>query len=132
MNLIVVPRSTLTNEVPQSEPPTPAPPAGRGRRRSHRQAGELAMRAIRTHVRMEIGNSVRADLEVALDAGPGEGRIHPPRNGAMLRNILGLHERRIADMMMPRADIVAVKRDISIGELIRTFRKCCPFASRGL
>ena len=39
----------------------------------------------------------------------------------MLRNILGLHERRIADVMVHRADIVAVKRDISLGELMSLF-----------
>ena len=39
----------------------------------------------------------------------------------MLRNILGLHERRIADVMIHRADIVAVKRDIPLGELMGIF-----------
>ena len=39
----------------------------------------------------------------------------------MLRNILGLHERRIADVMVHRADIVAVKRDIPLGELMSLF-----------
>jgi CBS domain containing-hemolysin-like protein len=40
---------------------------------------------------------------------------------AMLRNILSLHERRIADVMIHRADIVAVKRDIPLGELMSLF-----------
>jgi CBS domain containing-hemolysin-like protein len=39
----------------------------------------------------------------------------------MLRNILGLHERRLADVMVHRADIVAVKRDIRLGELMSVF-----------
>ena len=39
----------------------------------------------------------------------------------MLRNILSLHERRIADVMVHRADIVAVKRDIQLGELMSLF-----------
>jgi len=39
----------------------------------------------------------------------------------MLRNILSLHERRIADVMIHRADIVAVKRDIPLGELMSLF-----------
>ena len=39
----------------------------------------------------------------------------------MLRNILGLHERRIADVMVQRADIIAVKRDIPLGELMDLF-----------
>ena len=39
----------------------------------------------------------------------------------MLRNILALHERRIDDVMVPRADIVAVSSDISLGELMSLF-----------
>jgi CBS domain containing-hemolysin-like protein len=39
----------------------------------------------------------------------------------MLRNILNLHERRIADVMVHRADVVAVKRDIPLGELMDRF-----------
>jgi CBS domain containing-hemolysin-like protein len=39
----------------------------------------------------------------------------------MLKNILGLRERRIADIMVPRADIVAVQEDIALGELIKVF-----------
>jgi CBS domain containing-hemolysin-like protein len=32
----------------------------------------------------------------------------------MLKNILGLRERRIVDVMVPRADIIAVQRDIAL------------------
>jgi len=39
----------------------------------------------------------------------------------LLRNILDLHERRIADVMVHRADIVAVRRDIPLGELMSLF-----------
>src|SRR5258708_21808216 len=39
----------------------------------------------------------------------------------MLKNILGLRERRIADVMVPRADIVAVQEDIALGELVKGF-----------
>src|SRR5438876_2517844 len=39
----------------------------------------------------------------------------------MLRNILNLHERRIADVMVHRSDIFAVKRDIPLGELMSLF-----------
>jgi CBS domain containing-hemolysin-like protein len=39
----------------------------------------------------------------------------------MLRNILSLRERRVSDFMVPRADIVAVRIDISLGELMRVF-----------
>ena len=39
----------------------------------------------------------------------------------MLKNILGLRERRVGDVMVPRADIIAVQQDIPLGELVRVF-----------
>jgi CBS domain containing-hemolysin-like protein len=39
----------------------------------------------------------------------------------MLKNILGLRELRVADVMIPRADIVAVQHDIGLGELLKVF-----------
>ena len=50
----------------------------------------------------------------------------------MLRNILGLRERRVGDVMVPRADIVAVQQDIALGELVQGVRERRPFAARGL
>ena len=50
----------------------------------------------------------------------------------MLKNILALRERRIEDVMVPRADIVAVQQDISLGELVKVFEKAGAFAARGL
>jgi CBS domain containing-hemolysin-like protein len=65
--------------------------------------------------------SIRADLEVVLQAGaPGETGFSPEER-AMLKNILGLRERGVEDVMVPRADIVAVQRDISLGELVKVF-----------
>ncbi|HWW48351.1 MAG TPA: hemolysin family protein [Xanthobacteraceae bacterium] len=65
--------------------------------------------------------SARADLKVVLDASaPGETSISAIER-TMMRNILELHEQRIADVMVPRADIIAVKRDISLGELMKLF-----------
>ncbi len=78
------------------------------------------MRALRTLFGWKAG-SARADLQVVLDAtGPDETSFTTVER-TMLRNILALHDRRIADVMIPRADIVAVKRDISLGELMSIF-----------
>jgi CBS domain containing-hemolysin-like protein len=65
--------------------------------------------------------SVRADLQVVLDASTPDETGFSTIERTMLRNILGLHERRIADVMIHRADIVAVKQDISLGELMGLF-----------
>ena len=44
-----------------------------------------------------------------------------PDESRMLKNILGLRERRVGDVMVPRADIIAVQQDIKLGELVRVF-----------
>ncbi len=67
------------------------------------------------------GTSIRADLKDVLEAmTPGESGFSPEES-RMLSNILGLRERRIDDVMVPRADIVAVQQNLSLGELMRTF-----------
>ncbi|ARP99241.1 hemolysin family protein [Pseudorhodoplanes sinuspersici] len=66
-------------------------------------------------------SSTRADLkEVLEESAPGELGFSP-EEGTMLKNILGLRERRIEDVMVPRADIVAVQQDIQLGELVKMF-----------
>src|SRR4029453_18792869 len=78
-------------------------------------------RAIRRLFGWKAG-SVREDLKVVLDATtPGDVGFSVIER-TMLRNILSLHERRIADVMVHRADIVAVKRDIPLGELMSLFQ----------
>ena len=78
------------------------------------------MRAIRSLFGWKAG-SVRADLQVVLDASTPDETSFTAVERTMLRNILNLHERRIADVMVHRADIVGVKRDIPLGELINVF-----------
>src|SRR5262249_11336140 len=55
-----------------------------------------------------------------LEAAPGESGFSPEES-RMLKNILGLRERRTDDVMVPRADIIAVQQDISLGELVKVF-----------
>jgi CBS domain containing-hemolysin-like protein len=65
--------------------------------------------------------SIRADLETVLDAATPSETGFSPTESRMLRNILGLRERRVDDVMVPRADIVAVQHDIILGELVKVF-----------
>jgi len=65
--------------------------------------------------------SIRQDLEVVLENGTPADTGFSPQERTMLKNILGLRERRVEDVMVPRADIVAVQQDTSIGELIKVF-----------
>src|SRR5579871_6579491 len=64
--------------------------------------------------------SIRSDLKVLLDGAAVETGFSPDES-RMLRNILSLRERRLDDVMVPRADIVAVQQDIPLGELVKVF-----------
>ncbi|MDQ0346955.1 hemolysin family protein [Ancylobacter vacuolatus] len=66
--------------------------------------------------------SLRTDLSAILastSAEPGADLTATERT--MLKSILDLRELRIGDLMVPRADIVAVQKDISLGELLAVF-----------
>ncbi len=65
--------------------------------------------------------SIRADLKDVLDDMPPAETGFSPEESRMLKNILGLRERRVGDVMVPRADIISVQQDIQIGELVRVF-----------
>ena len=77
-------------------------------------------RALRALFGWKAG-SIRQDLEVVLENGTPADTGFSPEERTMLKNILGLRERRVKDVMVPRADIVSVQQDISLGELIKVF-----------
>jgi len=64
--------------------------------------------------------SIRSDLKVLLDGTAADTGFSPDES-RMLKNILSLRERRLDDLMVPRADIVAVQQDIPLGELFKVF-----------
>ncbi|KQQ12957.1 hypothetical protein ASF53_12160 [Methylobacterium sp. Leaf123] len=71
---------------------------------------------------MRPRDSLRTDIEEAL-AEPGTGEdAFSPLERAMLKNVLGLHKVRVDDVMLPRADIVAVASDTSLSDLLKLFR----------
>jgi hemolysin (HlyC) family protein len=65
--------------------------------------------------------SIRSDLKVLLEGEAAGETGFSPDESRMLKNILGLRERRLDDLMVPRADIVAVQQDIPLGELFKVF-----------
>src|SRR6185437_3916877 len=83
-------------------------------------ADNWLIRAVRTLFGWKAG-SVRDDLQVVLDASQPDEVGFTAVERTMLRNILSLHERRIADVMVHRADMIAVRRDIALGELMDIF-----------
>lgn len=69
------------------------------------------------------GSSVRLDLEEALSDEGGQDPSFSEQERSMLSNILSLRERRVEDVMVPRADIIAVDHNSTMGELIEIFRE---------
>ena len=65
--------------------------------------------------------SVRDDIEDALDEA-GTNADFTPQERAILKNVLGLHEVRVKDLMVPRADIIALEMDAPLSEALALFR----------
>jgi CBS domain containing-hemolysin-like protein len=65
--------------------------------------------------------TIRDDLEDAL-AETDRSSDLSLKERAMLRNVLSLRERRVADIMVPRADIIAVSADSTLGDVLGIFR----------
>ncbi len=63
--------------------------------------------------------SVREELEDALDEAGGDVTA---QERTLLKNVLGLHELRVADAMIPRADIIAAPRASTLREILALFR----------
>jgi len=80
----------------------------------------LFTRALRAVFGWKAG-SIRQDLQVVLENDAPADTGFSPEERTMLKNILGLRERRVEDVMVPRADIIAVQQEISLGELIKVF-----------
>ncbi len=63
--------------------------------------------------------SVREDIEDALEEAAGD---VTPHERALLKNVLGLHDLKVEDAMIPRADIVAISQDATLREALALFR----------
>ena len=112
--------------MPDSEPPSRSDPAGQhGEQRNlpalvPQTSESVLARWLRAIFGWKAG-SMRADLKEVLEDGRPQETGFSPQESAMLRNILRLRERRIADVMVPRADIIAVQQEIPLGELVKIF-----------
>ena len=84
------------------------------------ESGESLLTRLLRALGLKSGTT-RDELEEVLEEGAGEETGFSPEEQALLKNILGLRERRIEDVMLPRADIIAVQQDISLGDLVKVF-----------
>src|SRR3712207_879487 len=74
-----------------------------------------------TRLGLKPRESIRHDLEDVL-AETVEDTDFSPQERAMLKNVLSFHRIRVEDVMVPRADIVAVAAETNLGELLNLFR----------
>src|SRR4051812_22338962 len=103
-----------TKDRPQAEPPSPpAPAAPRGQSLFTRLKAMFALRTM----------SLRDDLEVALEAeAAGETADFSESERTILQNVLSLGEKRVEDVMVPRADIEAIDIESTLGDMVARFR----------
>src|SRR5262245_30608837 len=108
-------------EPPRNLPVPLAPPPSVEPEANGRDFGESWLaRVVRAMFGWKPG-SIRADLETVLGTPPAGDTDFSLTERTLLKNILGLRERRIEDVMVPRADIVAVPHEVTLGELLKVF-----------
>ena len=71
----------------------------------------------------ENGAGLRASIEDILHENPDNPSAIGEEERDMLMNIVGFHEARADDVMVPRADIVAVEENCGLEEFLQAFRK---------
>ncbi|MDF2981574.1 MAG: hemolysin [Devosia sp.] len=105
------PAQTKSNNEP---PSSPAPTATWGQKLWNRLRGLIAMRTV----------SLRDDLEVALESENNGGTADFTQSErTILKNVLDLAEKRVEDVMIPRADIEAIETSETLGVLVTRFRQ---------
>ncbi len=72
-------------------------------------------------MRLRPTASARQNLEDVLEDNAPAAAGFTPEERSMLRNILDLRESRVNDLAQPRADIMAVQKDISLAALMQAF-----------
>jgi CBS domain containing-hemolysin-like protein len=105
----------------ESNPEPPSSQATAPDAREIERAPESWLDRIRQAVGLKPSGSLRDDIEDALDAGE-EDDTFSAEERRMLRNILNLREVRVDDVMIPRADILALDVDETIGGAVAAFR----------
>lgn len=68
------------------------------------------------------GASIREDLEEALAETSPENDVSPQER-ALLKNVLALHEVKVGDVMVPRADIITVALQSTLADVLKVFRE---------
>lgn len=104
-----------------SEAVAPRTPARPSPARSGDEPGWFAR--LRARLGLSQSPDLRDVIADALKQEPASARSFSPQERTMLLNILRFGDLRIEDVMVPRADVVAVDEDVALSELLETFEK---------
>ncbi len=99
-------------------------PASAAAETTTQQPQEHWLDRIKAAIGLKPQSTFREELEVALSSAMPESDGFSPEERTMLRNILSLRDVRVADIMVPRAEINAVDASTTVGELLERFREC--------
>ena len=78
---------------------------------------------LRLKRRRPADSGMRDTIEGLIEGNGGEQHAIGPDEQQLITNILGLREITAVDVMVPRADIVAVPEDISLADLVKEMTK---------
>jgi CBS domain containing-hemolysin-like protein len=97
-----------------------ATPPGHG----HAQggAGQRWIDRVLERIGLRSSATVREDIAGALAQNGRQIGDLSPQERVMLNNVLSLRELKVADVMVPRADIIAVAAECTLGDLLALFR----------
>jgi len=85
--------------------------------------GSLFSWILKVFGRRKDGESIREDLADALSDNEGIAQSFSVSERNMLSSILRLRDVRVEDVMIPRADIIAVNEEITLAELLKIFEE---------
>ncbi len=114
MNLAAGPMSQ------SDESPSDTPVEGRGQKSVLQQKPLSLLEKLRGLFGIS-GASIRDDIEEALEESSTSSDFSAHER-EMLKNVLNLHDVRVDDIMVPRADIIAVGLDSTLAEVLGIFR----------
>jgi CBS domain containing-hemolysin-like protein len=105
-----------------SKPPNPQAPATEPAEANHAATPRAHwFRTLRSRLRLPGGSSsLRASLEDALKTAEDDTQLKPEEREMMLR-IMRFGALRVDDIMVPRADIIAIDETESVAALLNTF-----------
>ena len=110
--------------------PTPSPDSPEADHRGRRPC--IGARAIVRARARTTRRRLRESLEAVIEESDAGDRPLAREERSMVLNILNFGELKVADIMVPRADIIAVEAEHAAARSRANFPRCAAFAAAGL